>query len=70
MVKKQQQCTFCSKNLDTVDFRDIETLRQYISSQSKIISPKHTGVCSSHQRKLSRAIKRARRMALLPYNNQ
>lgn len=70
MAKQEKQCTFCSKNVQKIDFRDIETIKRYVSSHSKIISPKHTGVCSTHQRKLSKAIKRARRMALLPYNNQ
>jgi small subunit ribosomal protein S18 len=70
MRKNNKQCTFCSKNIQEVDFRDVGILKHYISSQNKIIDPIHTGVCSKHQRKLARAIKRARRMALLPYNGQ
>lgn len=62
-----QQCNFCSKNIKEIDFRRIGVLKRYVSSQSKIIDPQHTGVCAKHQRKLAKAIKRARRMALLPY---
>lgn len=60
-------CFFCSQNLRNVDYKEIDILRRFISSQMKIIDPKHTGVCASHQRKLAQAIKRARFMALLPY---
>lgn len=67
MKKKNQQCVFCSKNIKEIDFRDIGVLKRYISSQAKIIDPVHTGVCNKHQRKLAKAIKRARKMALLPY---
>ena len=50
-----------------IDFRDAATLKRFVSSQAKIIDPMHTGVCAKHQRKLARAIKRARFMGLLPY---
>jgi small subunit ribosomal protein S18 len=62
-----KQCVFCSQNTKEIDFRDTATLKRFISSQAKIIDPKHTGVCARHQRKLARAIKRARIMGLLPF---
>jgi small subunit ribosomal protein S18 len=62
-----KQCNFCSRNIDEIDYRDTETLKRYISSQAKIIDPRHTGVCARHQRRLARAIKRARVMGLLPF---
>jgi small subunit ribosomal protein S18 len=65
-----RQCNFCSKNIDEVDYRDAEILKRYISSQAKIIDPRHTGVCARHQRKLARAIKRARVMGFLPFVKQ
>ncbi|OGM90680.1 30S ribosomal protein S18 [Candidatus Wolfebacteria bacterium RIFCSPLOWO2_01_FULL_38_11] len=61
------QCFFCSQNLKTIDYKDAENLKQFTSSQSKIIDPKWTGVCSKHQRMISQAIKRARFMGLLSY---
>ena len=54
-------------NAKTIDYKDTETLRRYLSSFGKIVSRKRSGVCQWHQRKLSNAIKRARFMALLPY---
>jgi small subunit ribosomal protein S18 len=62
-----QQCFFCSQNLKTIDYKEVDLLKRFVSSQAKIIDPKHTGICTSHQRKLSTAIKRARFMALLPF---
>lgn len=61
------QCFFCSQNMTNIDFKETELIRRFISSQMKIIDPKHTGVCAKHQRKLAQAIKRARFMGLLPY---
>ena len=60
------QCFFCSQNLNLVDYKEIGLIRRFVSGQAKIIDPKHTGVCASHQRKLAQAIKRARHLALLP----
>ncbi len=61
------QCFFCSQNMMTVDYKEVDLLRRFVSSQMKIIDPKHTSVCAKHQRMLAEAIKRARFMALLPY---
>ncbi|MBZ1348885.1 MAG: 30S ribosomal protein S18 [Candidatus Liptonbacteria bacterium] len=63
----QKQCFFCSQNISEINYTDIQTLKRFISSQAKIIDPKHTGVCGRHQRRLSRAIKRARFLGLLPF---
>lgn len=62
-----KQCFFCSQNLNDIDYKEVDLVRRFISSQAKIIDPKHTGICAKHQRKLSEAIKRARHMALLPF---
>jgi len=62
-----QQCFFCSQNLKNIDYKEIELLRRFVSSQAKIIDPRHTGICAKHQRKLSLAVKRARFMGLLAY---
>lgn len=61
------QCFFCSQNLSTIDYKEVGLLRRFVSSQMKIIDPKHTGICAKHQRKLAEAVKRARYMAFLPY---
>lgn len=59
-------CNFC--HTDTVpDFRDLETLGKFVSERGKILAHTRTGICSRHQRILSRAIKQARFLALLPF---
>ena len=58
-------CYFCQRNTKEVDFKEAQILRKFISASGKIKSRKKTGVCSSHQRVLTKAIKRARYLALL-----
>ena len=60
-------CFFCSQNIKNVDYKEVDMLKRFISSQMKIIDPKHTSVCAKHQRKLAEAIKRARFMGLLAF---
>ena len=62
-----RQCFFCSQNLKTIDYKEVELLKRFISGQGKIIDPQHTGTCAKHQRVLAQAVKRARFMALLPF---
>jgi len=64
---EKKYCHFCVNNIDDIDYKNINLLRRFISSYSKIVSRKRSGVCSFHQRKLANAIKRARIMALLPF---
>lgn len=65
--KSDKACIFCVKNVTAIDYKDAMTLRRYLSSYSKIVPRRRSGVCAAHQRKLAVAIKRARMMALLPY---
>jgi small subunit ribosomal protein S18 len=60
-------CYFCSQNAKEIDFKEVEVLKKFLSASYKIKDRKETGLCSRHQRKLARAVKRARQMALLPY---
>ena len=59
-------CYFCQKNIKVIDFKDTRTLQRFISGLAKIRARKRTGVCAKHQRKLAKAIKRARHLGLLP----
>jgi len=61
------QCFFCSQNIKNVDYKEVDMLKRFISSQMKMIDPRHTSVCAKHQRKLAEAIKRARFMGLLAF---
>lgn len=62
-----KQCYFCQHGISHIDYKDVQLLRRFISSYSKIVPRKRTGVCVTHQHKLSESIKRARTMALLPF---
>ena len=66
-VREQNQCRFCREKRDYVDYKDIDTLAKLLTNRGKIFSRKRSGNCAKCQRKVQRAIKRARFMALLPY---
>ena len=66
-ITKEKQCYFCANNVSEIDYKDIDTLRRFISSYMRILPKKKFGSCSWHQRKLAMAVKRARIMALLPF---
>jgi small subunit ribosomal protein S18 len=67
MRKKKKRCRFCKNKIDDVDYKDTSLLKGFINERGKILGSKITKLCSSHQRHLARAIKRAREIALLPY---
>lgn len=69
-IHKKKQCFFCSQNVQNIDYKDTELINRFVSSQAKIIDPIYTGTCAKHQRRLARAVKRARFMAFLPYVNK
>jgi small subunit ribosomal protein S18 len=66
-VREQTQCRFCRRGNKYVDYKDIETLQKLLTNRGKIYSRKRSGNCASCQRKVKKAIKRARFMALLPF---
>jgi len=66
-VPKRKVCTFCSEKVESIDYKDVQKLRQFISERGKIEPRRKTGTCARHQRALSIAIKRARHLALLPF---
>lgn len=68
--QEEKACQYCVNNIDEVDYKDIRTIRRFINIYKKILPRKRTGLCSKHQRKLSTAVKRARTMALLAYNDK
>ena len=59
------ECYFCKKNIREIDFRDTIVLRRFISGLGKIRKRGKTGLCATHQRKISTSIKRARHIGLL-----
>ena len=63
----KRPCRFCSEKVELVDYKDLDRIGRYVTDRGKIIPSRLTGTCARHQRVLTRAIKRARFMALLPY---
>jgi len=63
------QCRFCREQQRFIDYKDIETLSRLLTNRGKIFSRKRSGNCAGCQRKVKRAIKRARYMALLPFTS-
>lgn len=65
--KKRKKCPFVQAGIKKIDYKDIETLKQFITERGKILPRRITGVSHYHQKQLSKAIKRARFVALLPF---
>lgn len=66
-AKKKKTCPFKTSGFKEIDYKDIETLEQFITEKGKILPRRITGVSYYFQRKLKKAIKRARYVALLPF---
>lgn len=66
-TSRRKVCYFTKNKIETIDYKDTELLKKFISANGKIIPRRVTGTCAKYQRMLATAIKRARQMALLPY---
>ncbi len=67
MATSERSYYFCTNNVKTIDYADVEILKHFTDPQGKIVAARKSGVCAKHQRKLGRAIKRARILGLLPF---
>lgn len=65
--RSRNECAFTKAGIEYIDYKDTETLQRYLNEQGKILPRRITGTSAKFQRQLTRAIKRARHMALLPY---
>ena len=65
--RRRKSCPFSGKDAPAIDYKDVKLLQRYISERGKIVPSRNTAVSGKKQRELSRAIKRARFLALLPY---
>ena len=65
---KRKVCIFCKDRIEYVDYKDVVTLRKFVSERGKIRARRVTGNCSQHQRDVATAVKNAREMALLPFS--
>ena len=63
-------CQFCTETNVVIDYKQADQLRRFVSDDGKIRPRRQTGTCAKHQRELTRAIKRARHLALLPFTSE
>ncbi len=66
-MRRRKTCPFSGDNAPKIDYKDVKLLQRYISERGKIVPSRITAVSAKKQRELSRAIKRARFLSLLPY---
>jgi small subunit ribosomal protein S18 len=65
--KRRKRCQFCVEKGKVIDYKDVDNLKKYISERGKILHRRVTKNCAKHQRMMTKAIKQARNLALLPY---
>ena len=68
--RRRKFCRFTAEGVKQIDYKDLATLKQYITETGKIVPSRITGTKSHYQRQLAVAVKRARFLALLPYTDQ
>jgi small subunit ribosomal protein S18 len=68
--RRKKFCRFTAEGVKEIDYKDLNTLRNYVTESGKIVPSRITGTSARYQRQLSTAIKRARYLALLPYSDQ
>jgi small subunit ribosomal protein S18 len=66
-TSRRKVCAFCLEKSKAIDYKDVSTLRRFLTERGKIKSRRKTGTCAKHQRRLAVAVKRARHLALLPF---
>jgi small subunit ribosomal protein S18 len=67
--RRKKFCKFTADGVTQIDYKDLNTLRQYVSETGKIVPSRITGTRARFQRQLATAIKRARFLALIPYTD-
>jgi small subunit ribosomal protein S18 len=67
--RRRKFCRFTAEGVKQIDYKDLETLKAYVSETGKIVPSRITGTKARYQRQLSTAIKRSRYLALLPYSD-
>ena len=65
--RRRKVCKFCVEKIDFIDYKDLRLIGPFVAERGKILPRRLTGTCAPHQRELTRAIKQARNIALLPF---
>ena len=66
-IRKKKVCQYCADKVVNIDYKEAEKLKRFVTDRGKILPKRITGTCATHQRELTKAIKRARMVALLPF---
>ena len=66
--RRKKVCIFCGEKAQEISYKDVATLKKYVSERGKILPRRITGTCAKHQRAVTTAVKRARHIALMPYS--
>ncbi|HXR96607.1 MAG TPA: 30S ribosomal protein S18 [Terriglobales bacterium] len=66
-LRRRKVCKFCVERIDKIDYKDYRLLQVFVADRGKIVPRRISGTCTQHQRRLTRAIKQARQIALLPF---
>jgi small subunit ribosomal protein S18 len=69
-VRKKKQCPFTEAGIRHIDYKDVDTLKKFVTDRGKILPRRISGVSAAHQKLLTTAIKRARYVGLLPFAGQ
>jgi small subunit ribosomal protein S18 len=67
--KRRKYCRFTAEGIKEIDYKDLSTLKAYVTESGKIVPSRITGTKAKYQRQLSTAIKRARYISLIPYSD-
>lgn len=67
--RRRKYCRFTAEGVTEIDYKDLDTLKEYVGETGKIVPSRVTGTKAKYQRQLATAIKRARFLALLPYTD-
>jgi small subunit ribosomal protein S18 len=67
--RRRKYCRFTAEGIKEIDYKDLETLKAYISETGKIVPSRITGTKARYQRQLAKAVKRSRYLALIPYTD-
>ncbi len=68
-ARKKKYCYFTTNKITDIDYKDVDLLESFISDSGKIYPSRSTGTKAKYQRQLTRSIKRARYLALIPYTD-
>jgi len=68
-LRRRKYCRFTAEGIAEIDYKDLDTLKEYVSETGKIVPSRISGTKARYQRQLATAIKRARFLALLPYTD-